>query len=103
MNEEQYVEFCLSQLRLVFENTKAGRPDIVLKHRTEGLFKAAQLLNFLSPQDSAELIESEHQRVFGESVETRKLRKQAHQNIRESGVDDYFDVPTISRMNNERK
>lgn len=97
MDNSTFIAYCQDQLRLVYERTKAGKPDEVLKHRTEGLLKAAQLLNLLSREETQALIQREHIEVFGESVESRKSKRQIYRQVRDSEVSDFFEIPAIIR------
>ncbi|WP_163133850.1 hypothetical protein [Agarivorans sp. Alg241-V36] len=98
MDNESYLVFCKAELRSVFENTKAGKPDDKLKYRVEGLFHAAKLLGILSTEQASAIIESEHQAVFGESVSERLKRKTQLKQLKESDLEAYFNIPTIERL-----
>ncbi|WP_221075577.1 hypothetical protein [Agarivorans aestuarii] len=98
MDKENYLAFCKAELRSVFENTKAGKPNDKLKYRVEGLFHAAKLLGLLTADQANAIIESEHQAVFGESVSERLKRKNQLKQLRESDPDAYFNIPTVERL-----
>jgi hypothetical protein len=97
MNPEDYLIFCQAELRKIFERTRAGQPDDKLRYRAEGLLHAARLLGLASAEQLSELLEAEHQAVFGESVATRQARKAALTELKETDPDAYFDIPTVER------
>lgn len=98
MTEQEYAEFLQEAIRKSYLNTHKGKPDDKHKYRTEGLIHAARLLGVLSASAIQEMIEAEHQRVFGESVAERKARIASFETLKESSIDDYYKVPAIERM-----
>ncbi|GAC27405.1 hypothetical protein GPAL_0525 [Glaciecola pallidula DSM 14239 = ACAM 615] len=51
----------------------------------------------MSAEEVSELIETEHQSVFGESVYQRQARKSKLAKLKDMSQDDYFDIPAIER------
>lgn len=97
MNKSEFAEYCRGQIVKSYQNTKAGTPDDTLKHRTEGLFQAAKLLGAMTADEIKEIIEVEHQNVFGETVEERMVRKKSLADLKESSPDEFYEIPAIQR------
>ncbi|WP_218310301.1 hypothetical protein [Alteromonas antoniana] len=97
MTEQEYLTYLQDSVRKSYLNTQEGRPDDKHKYRTEGLIHAARLLGILSVAGITEMIEKEHQDVFGESVAERKARLATFEKLKEESIDDYFEVPAIQR------
>lgn len=97
MTAAEYRDYLKEAIRKNFENTHAGRPDEKQKYRTEGLIHAARLLGLLSTESISDMIETEHQRVFGESVAERKARRSSFEKLRETSIDEYWEIPAIER------
>lgn len=97
MDREDFVEYCSEQLKRVFSSTKNGKPDIKLKHRTEGLMQAGELLGVITREESSELIERMHYDVFCESISDRAKRKKLLTELKHSSPDEYFEIPAIER------
>ena len=57
MEKKAFIEYCAQQLNQVFTATKQGKPDLKLKHQTEGLLRAGELLDIVSREQAAALIE----------------------------------------------
>ncbi|WP_414829961.1 hypothetical protein [Alteromonas sp. H39] len=98
MTATEYREYLEDAIRRNLENTHAGRPDDKHKYRTEGLIHAARLLGLLSTEVIRDMIENEHQRVFGESVAERKARTTSFEKLKETSIDEYWEIPAIDRM-----
>lgn len=97
MQTDEYIEYCAAQLKLVFNATKQGKPDLKLKNQTEGLLRAGELLAIVSRAQALELMEKAHLEVFGVTPEQRAQRKQTLIDIKASMSDDFFDIPAIQR------
>lgn len=97
MNKEEYIEYCRVQIVKSYQNTKNGTPDDKLKHRTEGLFQAARLLGVLTADEIKQIIDIEHESVFGETVEARKARKESLEELRLNSPDDFYEIPAVNR------
>ncbi|WP_026843429.1 hypothetical protein [Brumicola pallidula] len=97
MTQTQFLDYCRSELLKSLNNTKSRKPDDKQKYRTEGLLHAARLLDLMSAEEVSELIETEHQSVFGESVYQRQARKSKLAKLKDMSQDDYFDIPAIER------
>jgi hypothetical protein len=97
MDREDFIGYCSEQLKHLFSSTKNGKPDIRLKHRTEGLMQAGELLGAISRKESSELIEKIHYDVFGESTADRAKRKKLLTELKKSSPDEYFEIPAIER------
>jgi hypothetical protein len=97
MEKEVFIEYCSQQLKQVFNATKEGKPDLKLKHQSEGLLRAAELLDVISRTEASKLIEKEHLAVFGITSVERAERKRMLQELKESSPDDFFDIPAIER------
>lgn len=98
MNKLEFVEYCKLQLQQDFFSTKNGKPDNVLKHRTEGLMLAGEMLGAISRTEASELIEQVHCDIFGESISERAVRKKSLQQPKELSPDEYFEIPAIERQ-----
>jgi hypothetical protein len=97
MTQTQFLDYCRRELLKSLNNTKSRKPDDKQKYRTEGLLHAARMLDLMSAEEVSELIETEHQSVFGESVEQRQARKSKLAKLKDMSQDDYFDIPAIER------
>lgn len=98
MTEQEYVAYLRDSIHKNYVNTHIGKPDDKHKYRTEGLIHAARLLGLLTATEINHIIESEHHRVFDESVAERKARKASFEKLKEESIDDYFEVPAIERL-----
>ncbi len=97
MNKNEFLDYCKNQLHISFATIKRGKTDDKQKHRTEGLLQAAKLLRFIDQSSLDLLVEEEHHKVFGETVQQRKDRKKALSDLKENSPDDYFSIPAIER------
>lgn len=97
MQNDEFIEYCTTQLKQVFHATKQGKPNLKLKHQTEGLLRAGELLGVVSRAQAFELMERTHLEVFGVTAEQRAQRKQTLIDIKASMSDDFFDIPAIQR------
>jgi hypothetical protein len=97
INAEAYISTCRSEITKVYQLTKDGKPDDILKHRTEGFIRAGIFLKLFSAQDAQHLMEIQHLAIFGESVEERKKRKASFEQLKIDDPDKYFDEPAINR------
>jgi hypothetical protein len=97
MEKKEFIEYCAQQLSQVFTATKQGKPNLKLKHQTEGLLRAGELLDIISREQSAVIIEKTHVDVFGVTPIERAERKKSLQNIKEFSSNDFFDIPAIQR------
>ena len=98
MENEAFIEYCSQQLEQVFSATKQGKPDLKLKHQTEGLLRAGELLDVISRAESFELIEKVHVKIFGVTPDQRARRKKTLQEVKELSSFDFFDIPAIERQ-----
>jgi hypothetical protein len=97
MEKKEFIEYCAQQLSQVFTATKQGKPNLKLKHQTEGLLRAGELLDIISREQSAVIIEKTHVDVFGVTPIERAERKKSLQDIKEFSSNDFFDIPAIQR------
>ncbi|WP_289029660.1 hypothetical protein [uncultured Paraglaciecola sp.] len=97
MDKIEFVAFCESQLKQVFNLTKQGKPDTKQKHRVEGVLLAGEMLGVLDRVECSELMEKAHLEVFGETLAVRTERKQSQAKLKALSPDDYFDIPAIER------
>lgn len=97
MTPDDYPAFHQKEVRKSFERTRAGQPDNQLKYHAEGLLHAVRLLGLASAELLSEMLEAEHQAVFGESVATRQARKSALTELKETDPDAYFAIPAVER------
>lgn len=97
MEKKAFIEYCAQQLNQVFTATKQGKPDLKLKHQTEGLLRAGELLDIVSREQAAALIEKTHVDVFGVTPLERAERKKSLQDIKDFSSNDFFDIPAIHR------
>jgi hypothetical protein len=98
MTEIQFLDYCHSELVKSLSNTKSRKPDDKQKCRTEGLLHAARMLEIISVEEVSDMIDIEHQSVFGESLEQRQARKSKLAKLKDMSQDDYFDIPAIDRQ-----
>ena len=98
MEKKAFIEYCAQQLNQVFTATKQGKPNLKLKHQTEGLLRAGELLDIISREQAAVLIEKTHVDVFGVTPLERAERKKSLQDIKDFSSNDFFDIPAIQRM-----
>ena len=97
MDNKDFIEYCAQQLNHVFTATKRGKPNIKLKHQTEGLLRACELLDIISREQVAVLIEKTYVDVFGVTPLERAERKKSLQDIKDFSSNDFFDIPAIQR------
>lgn len=97
MESNEFIEYCSTQLKLVFHAAKQGKSDIKVKHQTEGLLRAGELLGVISRAQASQLMEKTHVEVFGVTPAQRALRKQTLMDVKASLSDDFFDIPAIER------
>jgi len=97
MDKQAYKKYCAEQLRAVFVAAKKGKTDDKLKHRSEGLLLAGELLGVIAKSEAFELIEQEHIAVFGETTAQRAERKNGLKALKAKSPDAYFDIPAIER------
>ena len=97
IKSQQFIDFCESQLTEVFELVKQGKPDAKLKHRTEGLLLAGEMLGTLNSVQASELMEKAHLKVFKETLQERTARKKSLAELKTKSPDDYYDIPAIER------
>ena len=97
MDKTAFIDYCTNQLNQVFVATKQGKPDDKRKHQTEGLLRAAELLNILSRAQAITLVEDEHVKVFGITPEQRAEKKQFLKDVKEASSQDFFEIPAIQR------
>jgi hypothetical protein len=97
MDKQAFTKYCADQLNAVFIAAKKGKTDDKLKHRSEGLLLAGELLGVITKSEASELIEQEHIAVFGETSAQRAERKNSLQAIKNKSPDAYFDIPAIER------
>jgi hypothetical protein len=97
MEKKEFIEYCAQQLSQVFTATKQGKLNLKLKHQTEGLLRAGELLDIISREQSAVIIEKTHVDVFGVTPIERAERKKSLQDIKEFSSNDFFDIPAIQR------
>jgi hypothetical protein len=97
MDKSTFRNYCAEQMHQVYQATKNGKPDLKLKHRTEGLLLAAELLEIVSREEALQIIEDEHMKVFGETIPQRQKRKKQLSELRDSSPDTYFEIPAIER------
>lgn len=97
MTETQFIEYCRIELIKSLHNTKARKLDDKQKYRTEGLLHAARMMKLMTAEEVNKMIETEHQHVFGESVNQRQVRKSQLAKLKDMSSDDYFDIPAIER------
>ncbi|WP_340676727.1 hypothetical protein [Paraglaciecola sp.] len=97
MDVERYIANCRNEIYKIYQLTKDGKPDDVLKHRIEGFIQAGIFLDLITPQDAKLMMENIHLEIFGESVEERKKRKASFEQLKVNDPDKYFDEPAINR------
>ncbi|MBT1451886.1 hypothetical protein KJ365_13415 [Glaciecola sp. XM2] len=99
MDQSAYITYCHSELKKVFTAIQNGKPDISLKHRTEGLIRAGEVLALFNRKEAKELVERAHYEVFGESIAGRGARKKSLSELKALSPDEYFEIPAIERRN----
>lgn len=97
MDCDQFIEFCRMELQKSYRNTKSGNKHDQQKHRTEGLLHAAVLMKCISKEEVQDMLEIEHQRIFGQSISERKMKSSKLAQLKKDSPDDYFDIPAIER------
>jgi hypothetical protein len=97
MTENQFVDYCRSELIKSLHNAKAKQVDDKQKHRTEGLLQGARLMGILEAEEVATMIDDAHMTVFGETVKQRLAIKSKLLKLKDMSMDDYFDIPAITR------
>ena len=97
MESKAFIEYCAQQLNQVFTATKQGKPNLKLKHQTEGLLRAGELLDIISREQAAVLVEKAHVDVLGVTPLERAERKKSLQDIKDFSSNDFFDIPAIQR------
>ena len=101
MESKAFIEYCAQQLNQVFTATKQGKPnlrhELKHQHQTEGLLRAGELLDIISREQAAVLIEKAHVDVLGVTPLERAERKKSLQDIKDFSSNDFFDIPAIQR------
>ena len=101
MESKAFIEYCAQQLNQVFTATKQGKTNpnlkLNLKHQTEELMRAGELLDIISREQAAVLIEKAHVDVLGVTPLERAERKKSLQEIKDFSSNDFFDIPAIHR------
>ena len=97
MESQQFIAYCRAQIAESFRNSAAGKPDPTQKHRTEGLIHAARMLGVLDKTSIDAMIEEEHVAAFGESVQSRKLRKKEMEDLLASAPEKFYEIPAYER------
>ena len=97
MTEQQFLDYCQSELLKSLHNTKARQVNDQQKHRTEGLLQGARLMGIIKAEEVALMIDKAHLAVFGETVEQRHAVKSKLLKLTDMSMDDYFDIPAIER------
>jgi hypothetical protein len=97
MDKSTFRNYCAEQMHQVYQATKDGRPDFKLKHRTEGLLLAGEMLDIVNRDEALQIIEEEHMKVFGETIPQRQKRKKQLSELRDTSPDAYFNIPAIER------
>lgn len=97
MDKPTFRNYCAEQMRQVYQATNNGKPDLKLKHRTEGLLLAAELLEIINRDEALQIIEYEHMKVFGETIAQRQTRKKQMTDLKSTSPDAYFNIPAIER------
>ncbi|GAB55704.1 hypothetical protein GPUN_1587 [Glaciecola punicea ACAM 611] len=65
MTNNEFLDYCKSELTNSLHNTKLRKPDDKQKYRTEGLLHAARLMGLMSVQQVSHMIATEHQAFLG--------------------------------------
>ena len=101
MESKVFIEYCAQQLNQVFTATKQGKPNLKHQHQhqhqSEGLLRACELLDIISREQVAVLIEKTYVDVFGVTPLERAERKKSLQDIKDFSSNDFFDIPAIQR------
>ncbi|MFT4994274.1 MAG: hypothetical protein ACI965_001297 [Paraglaciecola sp.] len=97
MNKEEYAAYCYGQLLQVFNATHKRQQDDKAKYRTEGLLQAGKLLGLLSRVEAAELMEKAHLKVFGQTIDGRKIYNDQVKNALNDKNSDFFNIPPHAR------
>ena len=75
MDKKRFLREVTRQLEALYRASRAGvelGPKV--KHRCEGFMQAGEFLRVVSKDELAEVMESTHKKVFGESIAQRKDR-----------------------------
>lgn len=96
--QEQFLSTLKQQFADIFTSSKAGKDTAELRLRTQGFIYAGELLELCSRDDVTQLMEQQHQVVFGCSVGQRKpSERKRRQQALKAGDYDYFDEPAFNR------
>lgn len=98
MQANEFIEYCRSEINKIYQNSIEGKPDDKHKHRTEGLLQALRHLDILTQAQIGQMVEDEHQAVFGVSVAERKAQKALLAALKNTDPDKYYEIPAIERM-----
>ena len=98
MDFDSFLDYLRDEIVATFKLAKAGRPDDKHKYRTEGLIQAARKLGLLTHEQASDLVEREHQMVFGCSVAERKGKKAELAKLKETSPDQYYEMPAYERL-----
>lgn len=98
MDKQAFITLCQSQLIMVYQLTKAGKPDDKMKHRVEGFMYAGQVMGLLSEQECQQLLEDTHVQVFGQTIDQRQARKDSLEKLKRENPKAYFAIPAIERQ-----
>ncbi|PKM20091.1 MAG: hypothetical protein CVV11_00820 [Gammaproteobacteria bacterium HGW-Gammaproteobacteria-15] len=96
--QELFLSTLKQQFVDIFTTSKAGKDTTNLKSRTQGFIYVGELLELCSREDVTQLMELQHQAVFGCSIEQRKPSERTkRQQALKAGDYDYFDEPAFNR------
>lgn len=97
MNKKQFYTEVRDQFNLICINISNGqKASVQEKSRLEGFMRAGVVLGVTTNPELQQLLEDVHYRVFGESIEERKVRhnKQFPEDMIDYGQ---YESPAISR------
>ncbi len=96
--QELFLSTLKQQFADIFTTSKAGKDTASLRLRTQGFIYAGELLELCSREEVTQLMEQQHQAVFGCSIEQRKPNERTkRQQALKAGDYDYFDEPAFNR------
>lgn len=98
MDNKTFTDKLASLFTQYFETALARKPDTELKNRIQGFIQAGELLSVINREQSAQIMESAHFHVFGESINERKSKKEAFKKALKSRDDSYFEIPAYERL-----
>ena len=95
ISKEEFKAEVHKKLLAIFNDSKSGINVEKRKHRLEGFMHAGEFVGLITHQEGKALLEQAHFAIFGESISTRKQRKDELRRAVEADDEAFFETPAI--------